>query len=34
MDQFGLAEAVDGVGQGLVVAVAHVANRRLDAGFF
>ena len=32
MDDFGLVEAVDGLSQGVVIAVAHTADRRLDAG--
>ena len=32
MDQFGLVKAVDGFGQGVVVAVALASNGRLDAG--
>jgi len=30
---FGLVETVDGLGQSIVVAVAHAAHRRLDTGF-
>ena len=33
MDQFGLVEAIDGLGECVVVAVAAAANRRLDARF-
>ena len=33
MDDLGLVEAVDGLGEGIVVAVADAAYRRLDAGF-
>ena len=33
MDDLGLVEAVDGLGQGIVVAVANTADRRLDASF-
>ena len=32
MDRFGLVEAVDRLGQGIVAAVADAADRRLDAG--
>jgi hypothetical protein len=32
MDQFGLARAVDRLGQRFVVAVAFAADRRLEAG--
>jgi len=32
MDDLGLVEAVDGLGQGVVIAVADTADRRLDAG--
>ena len=32
MDDLGLVEAVDGFGQGVVIAVADTADRRLDAG--
>lgn len=32
MDQFSLEQAVDGFVRGIVVAVAHPAERRLDAG--
>lgn len=32
MDDFGLAEPVDCLGQGIVVGVTHAANRGLDAG--
>ena len=32
MDQFGFVEAVDRLGQRVVVAVAFAADRRLDAG--
>ena len=31
-DHLGLVEAVDGLGQGVVVTVADAADRRLDAG--
>ena len=31
MDQLGFVKAVDGFGEGIVVAVADTANRRLDA---
>ena len=31
-DHLGLVEAVDGLGEGVVVAVADTADRRLDAG--
>ncbi len=31
MDQLGFVEAVDGFGEGIVVAVTDAANRRLDA---
>lgn len=30
MDKFGLVQSVDGLGQGIVVAVALAANRRRD----
>jgi hypothetical protein len=33
MDDLGLVETVDGLGQSIVVAVAHAAYGRLDAGF-
>jgi len=33
MDQLGLVQPVDGLGQGVVVAVATAANRRLYARF-
>lgn len=33
MDQFGLVQAVDGFGEGVVVAIALAADGRLDAGF-
>ncbi|MBA4756675.1 MAG: transposase [Sphingosinicella sp.] len=33
MDHLGLVEAVDGLGQSVVVAVAHAADRRLDPSF-
>ena len=33
MDELGLVEPVDGLGQGVVIAVALAAHRRLDAGF-
>src|SRR5258708_37922340 len=33
MDHFGLVEAVDGLGQRIVVAVADAAHGRLDTGF-
>jgi hypothetical protein len=33
MDDLGLVEAVDGLGQGVVIAVAHTADRRLDASY-
>src|SRR3546814_981758 len=32
MDQLGLVEAVDGLGEGIVIAVAAAADRRLDNG--
>lgn len=32
VDQFGLVEAVDGFGQGVVVGIALATNGRLDAG--
>jgi len=32
VDQLGLEQAVDGFGEGVVVAVADAADRRLDAG--
>jgi hypothetical protein len=32
VDYFGLVEAIDGLGQGIVVAVADAAHRGLDAG--
>ena len=32
-DHFGLVEAVDCLGQSVVVAVADAADRRLDPGF-
>ncbi len=32
MDQLGLVEAVDGLGERVVIAVADAADRRLDAG--
>src|SRR3546814_16854496 len=32
MDQLGLVEAVDGLGEGIVIAVAAAADRRLDTG--
>ncbi len=32
MDDLGLVEAVDGFGQGVVIAVTDTADRRLDAG--
>ena len=31
-DHFGFVESVDGLGEGVVVAVADAADRRLDAG--
>jgi hypothetical protein len=31
VDQFGLVEAVNGLGQGVVIAVAGAADGRLDA---
>src|SRR4051812_30624020 len=31
MDHLGFVEAVDGLGEGIVVAVTDIANRRLDA---
>lgn len=31
MNQFGLVQAIDGLGQGVVVTVALAAHRRLDA---
>jgi hypothetical protein len=31
MDQFGFAEAIDRLGQGVVATVALAADRRLDA---
>lgn len=33
MDQLGLVQAIDRLGQGVVVTVATAADRRLDAGF-
>ena len=33
MDDLGLVEAVDRLGESIVVAVADAADRRLDAGF-
>ncbi len=33
MDQLGLVEAVDGLGERVVIAVANAADGRLDAGF-
>ncbi len=33
MNQFGLVQAVDGLSQGVVVAVAPATHRRLDASF-
>ena len=33
MDDLGLVKTVDGLGEGVVVAVADATNRRLDAGF-
>lgn len=33
MNQFRLVQAIDGLGQRVVVAVAATANRRLDARF-
>lgn len=33
MNQFGLLQAVDGLGQRVVIAVALAAHRRLDASF-
>ena len=33
VDHLGLVKAVDRLGQGVVVAVAHAAYRRLDPGF-
>ena len=33
VNQFGLVQAVDGLGQGVVAAVALAAHRRLDASF-
>ncbi len=33
VNQFGLVQAVDGLGQGVVIAVALAAHRRLDASF-
>ncbi len=33
VDQLGLVESVDGLRQGVVVAVADIANRRFDTGF-
>jgi hypothetical protein len=33
MDDLGLVETVDGLGQRIVVVVAHAAHRRLDTGF-
>jgi len=33
MDQFGLVEPVDRLGQGVVVAVTLATNPRLDSGF-
>lgn len=32
MDDLGLVETVDGLGQCIFVAVAHAAHRRLDTG--
>ena len=32
MDQFRFEQAVDGLGQGVIVAVALAAHRRIDAG--
>jgi hypothetical protein len=33
VDQFSLVEPIDGLGQGIIVAVALAAHRRFDAGF-
>jgi hypothetical protein len=33
VDHLGLVEAIDGLGQGVVVAVADAADGRLDPGF-
>ena len=32
MDDLGLVETVDGLGQSIVIAVAHATHRRLDTG--
>ena len=31
-DHLGLVEAIDGLGEGIIIAVANAANRRLNAG--
>ena len=33
MDHLGLVKTIDGLGQGIVVAVAHASHRRLNASF-
>jgi hypothetical protein len=33
MDYFGLVEAVDGFGEGIVIGISDAADRRLDTGF-
>jgi hypothetical protein len=33
MNDFGLVKAIDGLGQGVVIAVADAADQEFDAGF-